>query len=163
MHTPYPYTDAQLKTALVRTTRAYIRVANRRFGCDIPEDTPIEFVDNKTAKRGQKMKALGEASYTGTDASGLRIRYNLEAMRKSPHAMQNIVAPHEVCHLVVMRKFSQVGADVQGHGAEWCFVMKRFGKDPQKYLDTYKAEWELLKRARSRGETDEQDNDQDHA
>lgn len=145
------YPDSKLKSAMLRTTAAYLKVAQRRFHFELP-NLKVEFVDNSVAKRGEKMKKgrLGEAIMDG-DSFG--IRYNMQALRENPHAMQNIVAPHEVCHLVVMRKFNQQGVDAAGHGAEWCFVMKAFGKDPQKFLDIYKAETELLRRTKG-GEHD---------
>lgn len=162
------HTDQELITTIVRATQAYIRVANRAFRNDVPEDIEISFVDNSRVRRGsgeRKLKVLSESSFVGSDPMTLTVKYHMEALRGHPEVFLNYVIPHEVAHLVVFRKFNQAGVNAEVHGAEWCAVMKRFGKDPAKSLDVAKATYEMHVKAQKKALEDVQDGDgeQDYA
>lgn len=165
MHTAYPYSDQELIGSMMRATRAYIRASNKAFRCDIPEDLEVAFVDNSKVRRGsgeKKLKALSEASCLGDNSTDLKLKYNLGALRAHPDVYLNYVIPHEVAHLVVFRKFNQMGAPAEVHGAEWHAVMKRFGRDPDRSLNIDKATWELYAKSLKQAKEDDDDGEQDN-
>lgn len=139
------YTDQELRAAVQRAANAYARIANKELGTNIPVPVPIDFT-----LCDRNPKAAGMAHST------MKIEINMVLLREYPKEILNDTTPHEIGHLVQYDKFDNRGTSVQGHGAEWQEIMRRFGKDPHKYhkMDTTKAmaHYKQVKAAKKKAE-----------
>jgi len=124
------YSDEELMEAAQRCANTYAKIANKELGTHIPIPVRVEFDlcdhDPKTAGRAYP---------------NMKIGINLVLYRDNVKEFLNNVIPHEMGHLVQFDKFELKGHTIQGHGVEWQEIMRRYGKDPQKYhhMDYYKA------------------------
>mgnify|MGYP003577333722 CR=1 FL=1 len=153
------YTDQDLMDAAQRTVNVYAKIANKELGANIPIPVPLQFdlcnTDPKTA---------------GIAHSDMRIKVNMVLLREYPREMLNVVLPHEVSHLAQMSKYDRRGFATQSHGVEWQEIMRRLGKDPQKYHNfdvtnavehhkQYKKEQKAAQRAREKAFKDQLDDE----
>jgi len=119
-----------LQDAAQKVANVYSRLANKHFSCNLPVPARIEF-----DLCDRSPKSAGQASPL------MVIAINMILFRDNVKHILNDTIPHEIGHLVQFDRFDNRGSHVQGHGAEWQAIMKKFGKDPHKYhnMDTTEA------------------------
>lgn len=121
---PPRWSDEDLQAAAQRCANAYARVANKRYGCNIPVPVPVSFnVQNHRPKAG------GVAG-----KNPLAIDLNMILLRDYVEKVLNEFIPHELGHLMQFDKFDCKGFPTRGHGPEWKEAMRRIGKVPVKYM-----------------------------
>ena len=124
------YTPEHLQSAAQRTADAYAEIANLQFGSNLPIPIPLNF-----DLCHEQPRATGRANHS------MLIEINMILFQDNIDYILNNTIPHEIGHLVQYDIFELKGADIQGHGAEWKEIMRRFGKAPNKFhkLDVSKA------------------------
>lgn len=126
--------DADLKSAAQRVANVYAKIANEHFKSDvkIPIPVPLDF-----DLCLEKPKSAGTASWN------LQMSLNMVLFRDNVEEFLNQIIPHEISHLAQFAVFHHHRNSVhtQGHGPEWCAIMKKLGKNPDKYhtMDVSKA------------------------
>jgi SprT protein len=124
------FSDESLIDAAQRVANVYARIANKKFGCNLPIPVPLNF---DLADRCP--------SAAGTANHKMMIEINMVLFRDNIDHILNETIPHEIAHLIHYDKFDREGALAHGHGAEWREVMRLLGKVPNKFhnLDVSKA------------------------
>lgn len=141
------WSDKHLREAGQRCADTYAKIANKKFGIDIPVPVPMEWdLEDKSPK------SAGRAHGT------MLVEINMILYRDNVEEILNDTIPHEIGHLVQFKVFHQAefAKRTQGHGAEWQEAMRQMGKDPHKYhnFDVTKAVAHYKSRKKTRKKKD---------